>query len=159
MKIAITYLIKDNKILMLYKHTRGYYVGPGGKQEPSENIFQTAQREYEEETGLMIDPQLFAISTVVNSHVPLQEQRHILMYSFFATEYSGRMLECSDEGTLSWQSVSELDQLLMYQGDKYLIQKLLCQLREQQAIRCMKGHFEYDVGYKTLVDYEIKGGH
>ena len=53
-KAVRTYLIKDNKIVVInYKnHDTGYYDIPGGKIEENETPEETSIREFKEETGI-----------------------------------------------------------------------------------------------------------
>lgn len=58
-KAVRTYLIKDNKIVVInYKnHDIGYYDIPGGKIEKNETPEETSIREFKEETGITITKQ------------------------------------------------------------------------------------------------------
>ena len=50
-RIANLLVIKDNKVLLLKKPRRDWYVAPGGKMEIGESIFEAASREFTEETN------------------------------------------------------------------------------------------------------------
>ncbi|WP_142289537.1 NUDIX domain-containing protein, partial [Gottfriedia luciferensis] len=43
-------LLNENNILLLQKPRRNWWVAPGGKMEPGENIREAVVREYREET-------------------------------------------------------------------------------------------------------------
>ena len=44
--------LKDGKVLLLQKPRRGWFVAPGGKMEIGESIYESAVREFQEETNL-----------------------------------------------------------------------------------------------------------
>lgn len=47
-------LLKDNKVLLLQKPKRGWWVAPGGKMEPGESVRDSCIREFREETGIYL---------------------------------------------------------------------------------------------------------
>lgn len=47
-------LIKDEKVLLLQKPRRGWWVAPGGKMESGESIKEAVIREFREETGIYL---------------------------------------------------------------------------------------------------------
>ena len=56
------FIVKDNKVLLIYNKKYGMWLAPGGHIEPDENFEDTIYREIEEETGIrkgeltLIDP-------------------------------------------------------------------------------------------------------
>jgi 8-oxo-dGTP diphosphatase len=69
-------IIKEEKILLLYKTKRGYYELPGGKQDVGETLEQTAVREAKEEIGCDVkvikeinQTEIFVDKKVINSHM------------------------------------------------------------------------------------------
>ncbi|GBU10829.1 hypothetical protein AwErysi_04450 [Erysipelotrichaceae bacterium] len=155
MNVAITYLIKDNNILLLFKKTRNYYVGPGGKQDKHEQILQTATREFKEETGLDISPKLAAVSAI-----RLDEaggKKEYTLSSFYATDFEGELLERTPEGILSWQPSGQIQNLSMFAGDKILLKLLLEQIKQDEKIETRYASFVYKDNYKKLVSYSIDG--
>lgn len=53
-KLSGCAIIKDSKLLLLYRKDREHYEFPGGKIEKNENRRTTAKRETYEETGLTV---------------------------------------------------------------------------------------------------------
>ena|SRR3990167_5574230 len=48
-------IIKDGKLLLIWKRKRGHYEFPGGKVRPGETLEQTAKREAREEIGCEVE--------------------------------------------------------------------------------------------------------
>ncbi|KHE73080.1 NUDIX domain-containing protein, partial [Halobacillus sp. BBL2006] len=83
----------NDQVLMLKKPRRGWYVAPGGKMESGENIKDSAIREFEEETGLLIEkPELRGSFTFVMREEQ-QTKEEWMMFTFYSTSYSGDLLE------------------------------------------------------------------
>lgn len=154
MNVAITYLIKDDKILLLFKSTRGYYVGPGGKQDGNETIYETARREFKEETGLDIKPKLASISTIISEEN--SKKKELTLLSFYADTFEGELLNRTPEGIISWQDIANLDSLPMFIGDKMLLQGLVSQLKND-TVPVRYASFEYEDNYKKLISFKIDG--
>jgi 8-oxo-dGTP diphosphatase len=114
-------LIKEDKILLLQKPSRGWWVAPGGKMEPGESVRDSCIREYREETGIYLkNPQLKGIFTMI-----MKEGKQLLsewmMFTFCATESDGVDLEESPEGKLAWQPIDQVKTLPMAEGDYHII--------------------------------------
>ena len=59
-------LVHNNKLLLLQKPSRGWWVAPGGKMESGESMKEAVVREIFEETGLRIqDPRLRGVFSIV----------------------------------------------------------------------------------------------
>ena len=59
-------LTSGDKVLLLQKPRRGWWVAPGGKMESGETVRDAVIREYREETGLyVLNPQLKGIFTFI----------------------------------------------------------------------------------------------
>lgn len=117
--------IKDNKILLLQKPRRNWWVAPGGKMEQGETIRESVIREFREETGIYIkQPSLKGIFTI-----NIKEGNDIIsewmMFSFKATDGDGTPLEQSEEGILEWHSIDEINQLSMAEGDHHILDYLI----------------------------------
>ncbi|MER2049376.1 MAG: NUDIX domain-containing protein, partial [Solibacillus sp.] len=81
--------IKDGQVLLLQKPRRGWFVAPGGKMEPGESIYDSAIREFQEETNLTPkDVHLKGVYTMVikNGDTVVDEW---MLYTFIATDVEG----------------------------------------------------------------------
>ena len=89
-----------------------------------ENIIQTGLREFYEETGLQLKhAKLGAITTVVVEEE--LEKKEWMLYTVKATDSTGELIEENREGSLAWHSLKEVDELPMFEGDRFIIKKLL----------------------------------
>ena len=117
-RIANLLVCKDNKVLLLKKPRRNWYVAPGGKMEEGESILVSAIREFTEETNAIpIDPHLKGIYTMV-----IQEDGKKLdewmLFTFVARDLDGVPYEENREGVLEWHPVEALETLPMAEGDR-----------------------------------------
>ena len=124
MRVVHSLLVQDDQILLLFKPSRQKWFLPGGKAEFGENIIQTGLREFYEETGLQLKhAKLGAITTgVVEEEL---EKKEWMLYTVKATDSTGELIEENREGSLAWHSLKEVDELPMFEGDRFIIKKLL----------------------------------
>ena len=103
-KAVRTYLIKDNKIVVInYKnHDTGYYDIPGGKIEENETPEETSIREFKEETGMNIAKQHYIGKTVIEFPDKIFD-----FNIFIVDEYNGEPLEF-DENKSMWIDLNDL---------------------------------------------------
>ena len=124
MRVVHSLLVQDDQILLLFKPSRQKWFLPGGKAEFGENIIQTGLREFYEETGLQLKhAKLGAITTVVVEEE--LEKKEWMLYTVKATDSTGELIEENREGSLAWHSLIEVDELPMFEGDRFIIKKLL----------------------------------
>ncbi len=124
MRVANSLLLKDNKILLLFKPSRKKWFLPGGKAEFSENVIQTGCREFFEETGLQLqNAELGAVTTIVVEEESTQTEW--MLYTIKGTDAIGELNKENREGTLSWHDISEIDKLPMFEGDRFIIKHLI----------------------------------
>ncbi len=118
-------LLRDgDRVLLLQKPRRGWWVAPGGKMEDGETVKDAVIREYREETGLyLINPILRGVSTFIMEGD--EENGEWMMFTFYADRYEGQAYTESAEGRLAWQPVDELQQLPMAEGDRHLLDYVL----------------------------------
>lgn len=118
-------LLKDNKVLLLQKPRRNWWVAPGGKMEPGESVKDSCIREYREETGIYLrNPKIKGIFTFI-----MKEGDRVLsewmMFSFLATEADGVNLDQSEEGILAWHGLDNIKNLPMAAGDYHILEYLI----------------------------------
>ena len=124
MRVVHSLLVQDDQILLLFKPSRQKWFLPGWKAECGENIIQTGLREFYEETGLQLKhAKLGAITTVVVEEE--LEKKEWMLYTVKATDSTGELIEENREGSLAWHSLKEVDELPMFEGDRFIIKKLL----------------------------------
>ncbi|TLG77303.1 NUDIX hydrolase [Culicoidibacter larvae] len=150
MRVAHVYYKKGNQLLMLHKHSRDWWVAPGGKAITGEDILDTARREFWEETGLTAKHmQLCCVSTI--EVLDENEHKDMLLFSFFVTEASGEQLDENHEGVLAWQDIDTIHDLRMPQGDHFIIEHILGNNNFVEIAR-----FQYDADY-NLKEYKLEG--
>ncbi|MFD2617756.1 8-oxo-dGTP diphosphatase [Terrilactibacillus laevilacticus] len=115
----------DDKVLLLKKPRRGWWVAPGGKMESGESIKDTVIREFREETGLYLqNPELKGVFTFIikEGDKTISEW---MMFTFYADDYEGQLIGQSKEGELAWQKADEFQKLPMAEGDYHLLDYVL----------------------------------
>lgn len=147
-RVANCLLMKDNKVLLLQKPKRGWWVAPGGKMEPGESVKDCCVREYREETGVYLkNPNLKGIFTFIMKDGD-QVISEWMMFTFFATEADGIHLEESEEGKISWHSIDEIRNLPMAEGDYHILDYMV------QGNGIIYGTFTYTEDFK-LIQYRL----
>lgn len=114
-----------NKVLLLKKPSRGWWVAPGGKMESQETITESVVREYKEETGLtLINPVLRGVFTIVveDNDKVIDEW---MMFTYLAEQYEGDLLMTSPEGELEWQDIKCIRTLPKAKGDQEFFDYIL----------------------------------
>lgn len=94
----VCFIRKDRKVLLLRREMepmRGRWTGIGGKTEFCEEPLESCIREVEEETGLVIEPELAGVITTINK----PKGSKWLLFVYVANGYKGELKECR-EGTL-----------------------------------------------------------
>jgi 8-oxo-dGTP diphosphatase len=98
---------RDSEVLLMHRKrepNQGLWVAPGGKIEPGESPYETALREFAEETGLEAkDPKLRGFCTFV----PLLKQYPWFIFIFVTTQFTGTLIEDCEEGDLAWVTQEE----------------------------------------------------
>ncbi|PGS51997.1 8-oxo-dGTP diphosphatase [Bacillus sp. AFS041924] len=141
-------LVNENNILLLQKPRRNWWVAPGGKMEPGENIREAVVREYREETGVYLkNPKLKGVFTII-----IEEDAKVvnewMMFSFLATEFDGQNQDECEEGILRWHAIDEVKKLPMAEGDYHIIDYLL------QGTEILHGTFVYTPDFE-LIRYRL----
>lgn len=141
-------LVKDNKVLLLQKPKRGWWVAPGGKMEPGESIKESCIREFREETGIRLkNPNIKGIFTFImkDGDKVLSEW---MMFTFYATEADGVNWDESDEGKLAWHPIDETNELPMAEGDHHILEHMI------HGNSIIYGTFTYTPDFK-LIQYRL----
>ena len=118
-------LLKDNKVLLLQKPRRGWWVAPGGKMEPGESVRDSCIREYREETGIYLrNPNIKGIFTFI-----IKDGDKIvsewMMFTFFSTNADGVNVEESAEGKIVWHDLDDVKNLPMAEGDYHILDYMI----------------------------------
>ncbi|MBA2175628.1 8-oxo-dGTP diphosphatase [Halobacillus locisalis] len=147
-RVANCILKMDDKVLLLKKPRRGWYVAPGGKMEAGENVKDSVVREFEEETGLAIEnPELRGSFTFIMREDEKTVQEW-MMFTFYTTSCSGDLLDESEEGELEWVPVQEVLDKPMAEGDRFIFDHLL------NTDGQLYGTFVYTTDFK-LIDQDL----
>lgn len=119
-RIANLLVIKNNQVLLLKKPRRGWYVAPGGKMESGESVYESAVREFTEETGTIpVAPHLKGLFTmVIKDEADETILDEWMLYTFVAHDLVGTPFETTAEGELGWHPVESLKTLPMAEGDR-----------------------------------------
>ena len=141
-------LEKDNKILMLQKPKKGWWVVPGGKIESTETIQEAIIREFHEETNLILTtPDLKGIFNII-----IQDGKEVvdewMMFTYFAKDFSGNLATHCDEGILRWKKIDELFSLPKAEGDNIFLKHII------YSNKFISGKFYYTPEY-DLISYKI----
>lgn len=100
-------VVQDRK-----KYWKGYAF-PGGHMEPGESFAASAIREVYEETGL----QLNTLQCCGLIHWDLSEGKY-LVYLYRSDDYSGELIDQTDEGTVQWMPLEKLKELQQYNPER-----------------------------------------
>lgn len=127
-KAVKCYLIKDDKVVVTkYKsgnRKEGYYDIPGGKIEKGETAEQTVEREFKEETGMIVKNLIY--KGIIITEYP---DRKFIFETFVANDSVGNPQEF-EENTSEWIEIKELlkkDKVLsnIMMLDRFFIKGLL----------------------------------
>ncbi len=121
-RIANLIVLKDNKVLLLKKPRRNWYVAPGGKMEAGESIYNSAIREFKEETNTIpVNPHLKGVYTMVILGEQ-EDKNEWMLFTFVAHDVKGIPFKFTNEGILEWHPVEDLAHLPMAEGDRTNLQ-------------------------------------
>ncbi len=118
-------LLKDNKVLLLQKPRRGWWVAPGGKMEPGESIRDSCIREFREETGIYLrNPNIKGIFTfIIKDGDKITSEW--MMFTFFSTNADGVHVDESEEGKIVWHDIENIKNLPMAEGDYHILDYMI----------------------------------
>lgn len=143
-RVANCVYLKNDKVLLLQKPRRNWWVAPGGKMEQGESVKEAVTREYREETGVFLhDPTLKGVFTFV-----IKEGEEIIsewmMFTFLATDGQGDNYTESEEGILAWHSARDIQTLPMAPGDIHILEYMI------QGKGMIYGTFTYTPDFELL---------
>jgi len=123
---VLVYALRDGEVLLMHRKQEpnlGLWIAPGGKIEPGESPYETALREFTEETGLEAqDLELRGLCTLV----PLFKQYPWFIFIFVTTDFQGTLRTGCEEGNLAWVALDEyLDALPKPQADAIFAPRIL----------------------------------
>ncbi len=126
-KSTLCYLEKDDSYLMLYRNKKendcnaGKWIGVGGKFERGESADACMKREVFEETGLTVtDFHYYGVISFYSDSADTE-----LMYLYSAAGFEGELKDNCNEGTLRWVPKSEIENLPLWEGDRYFLADML----------------------------------
>ena len=138
--VAISALIKDNKILLI-KRAKGDYAGllglPGGKVETNEHLSQAAIREILEESG---------IKSIFKKHIGFVSEhlienkeisKHFLLH-VCELEPVNTKISSNSEGRLAWYKLNDIQKIKdkIIPSDLLMIEKMIIN-KEKEYYDCV----------------------
>ena len=144
---VICYLIKDVKVLMLFRNkkkvdlNKNKWIGVGGHIEKGETPLDAIIREVKEETTLSIKHCQIRAKITFFFHDDVE-----VMTVFTSEEFTGEVDYNCSEGTLKWIPLKELFSIPLWEGDKLFIEPILNE----------RPYFEMHMRYEgdDLVEYQ-----
>lgn len=145
---VLLFMERDGQWLFIqgaaYKWWAGKLNGIGGSVEEGETILQAAERETEEETGLV--PEWLELAAII----PTIAEPPVLLFVFVGSLPPGELQPC-DEGTFHWFTAEE------FQGDPslplmpdlpYLLPRLWAREPGSPPLHL---HFDFSEGFRVVV--------
>ena len=118
------YLFRNDQILLLFRNKKehdinhGKYIGVGGHIEEGETPDIAIDREVKEESSLDI------ISKKLRAKITFHFDEFIEhMYLYTSFDFKGNIIECN-EGTLEWIDINNLNNIPMWEGDRYFLKPI-----------------------------------
>lgn len=155
MQIIVNCLVFVNdRLVMLRKPRRGWWVLPGGKVEVTETWPEAVAREVWEETGLTVG----AVKLYGVHRLRIEEGdgrfKERLIAQFVASDVTGEMLSECKEGKVETISLDEWERLPMDEGDRIIIRHSLSNLDGISSAHVHFGKFTYTPDHE-LITWEM----
>jgi 8-oxo-dGTP diphosphatase len=117
-RIANLLAVKDGNVLLLQKPRRNWFVAPGGKMEVGESIYDSALREFQEETN--VEAKSAHLKGVFTMIIKRDDEivDEWMLYTFVTRDFEGEPFQETREGILNWYPVEDLHHLPMAEGDR-----------------------------------------
>jgi 8-oxo-dGTP diphosphatase len=130
---VLVYARNRGRFLMIHRNTGGYHAGKwnglGGKSELDESACQTAAREFEEESGVRLDPSRFQSLGVLQFPNFKERKAEDWTVFVFSSELSddevARAKSSGNEGSLHWIEEKELLSLELWPGDRLFLPRVI----------------------------------
>jgi 8-oxo-dGTP diphosphatase len=117
-RIANLLAVKDHEVLLLQKPRRNWFVAPGGKMEVGESIYDSALREFYEETNVKANSaHLKGVFTMIIKRGD-EIVDEWMLYTFVTRDFEGEPFHETREGILNWYNIEQLNTLPMAEGDR-----------------------------------------
>ena len=144
MQIVNTVVLDGDKVLLLYKEHRDWYVAPGGKVEEDETLTDGAIRELFEETGIIVEEvELMSVAHINNF------DKSFTLNTYLATSHSGELKSVCHEGTNDWHDIHAIDDLPMNEGDRILVKNAIFS-------RCfLEAEISFDEDF-NIIEYGVR---
>ncbi|MCK4260759.1 MAG: 8-oxo-dGTP diphosphatase [Halanaerobiales bacterium] len=145
---TICYLTIEEKVLMLNFKDKwnNRSCAPGGKMNKGETPTECIIREFYEETGLLLkSPYLRGIVQWINEGNKSQG----LIFIYQCDNYTGNLLEQTDEGFLSWIPIANIPSLNLFSINKHFIDMIL------HSSNFFEGTFYIDQN-TDVISFELK---
>lgn len=144
----------ENNQVLVQKRVK-YWCGitfPGGHLESGESLYDSAVREVKEETGLTVKNLKYC--GMVHWYNNENDDRYFVHF-YKTNEYSGELVEKTDEGEVFFTSLDELKNMKLSPNfDKYLpmflsddYNEIYCEWNEKMKENC-NGEPDWDFQYK-----------
>ncbi|MBU0731198.1 MAG: 8-oxo-dGTP diphosphatase [Proteobacteria bacterium] len=133
------------KTLLIHRNARENdahrhkYNGLGGKMHPDEDVVSCMKREILEEAGISCEEILLRGTINWTGFGP--DGGDWLGFIFRIDRFSGTPRKSNNEGTLLWHAVDRLNDLPMWEGDKYFLPLVF-----DDDLRQFHGHMPYKDG-------------
>ena len=140
------------KVLLVHRNARkddqhlGKYNGLGGKMLANEDVQTCMVREIEEEAGIACEE--MSLRGTVNWPGFGPNGEHWLGFIFLITAFTGTPKKSNEEGELAWHPLAGLEQLPMWEGDRYFLPLVF-----DADPRPFHGHMPYHQGRPVSWQY------
>lgn len=117
----------DNRVLLLKRRTEGTWVLPKGKNEPDEELVNTALREVEEESGLgnlKLERKIGMVRYTFYWRPDMVNYKKTVHYYLMSTDGKNEMNLEPDFAEYKWAELGEAAKLLTFENDRRIVRSL-----------------------------------
>lgn len=153
---TLCYLENNGKYLMLHRVSKkddvnkGKWIGVGGKFEAGEAPEECISREVREETGFILKSCRYrgVLTFIYDDKAP----EYIFTYTSDDFDGDDTIIPECDEGIFDWVKKSELSELELWEGDRYMLDYLLSDRPEPFSLKLV-----YDADDTLTEAWELSG--